>query len=221
MLVIFDLDDTLVTTSESISPIKMRDALALILRKHPLAVAFEEALQFLKEVDRTQESFRHTLAVFGERFGVPSSLLKEAEEEFYYNLPEDLPLTTTPGAHEVLQELKKQHELAIVTRGIEVQQKQKIEKVGIDPSLFSRIIVLESGNKGGKYQALMEELGYHPKDVIVCGDRIGVDLSPAKALGITTVNLRYGRGLAGLGRKEDVDYTIDTLLELLTILVAR
>ncbi len=217
MLIIFDLDDTLVTTSVSITPIKMRDALHAMIAEGLVVPDFDAALKQLEEIDRSQETFRHSLKVFGERFHATEHQLEAGAKEFYHNISCDIPLEAAQGAKEVLNLLAKDHLLAVVTRGNKPTQSQKLEKAGIDTALFSRIIVLEQGCKGREYQSLLQELGYPPSEVIVCGDRIGIDLTPAKELGITTVHIRFGRGLANLGNKEDVDHTIHTLLELLNI----
>lgn len=73
-------------------------------------------------------------------------------------------------------------------------------------------------NKKPDYKAVMDELGMKPHEVIVCGDRIGNDLSPAKELGALTVQLLKGRGKNSRSPREDVDFTIHEIEEIKTII---
>lgn len=57
-----------------------------------------------------------------------------------------------------------------------------------------------------------------PADGIVCGDRIAIDLTPAKELGLTTVQMLSGRGVCCVGNKRDVDFSISHLGEIYKIL---
>jgi len=110
------------------------------------------------------------------------------------------------------------HQLALVTVGIYDRQLLKLKKAGIDTALFSKIIVTEERNKKTHYQTIIDELAISPSEVVVCGDRIPIDLTPAKELGLKTIHMRWGRGLNSYGNKGDVDYAISRLIELKEIL---
>ncbi|MCK4934771.1 MAG: hypothetical protein KAR79_04205, partial [Simkaniaceae bacterium] len=87
-------------------------------------------------------------------------------------------------------------------------------KAKIDPALFSKIFICPEKNKKPYYKTLFNSFDYLPSDIVVCGDRINIDLTPAKELGFNTVHFRYGRGTGFTGLKRDVDYTISSLCEL-------
>ena len=95
-----------------------------------------------------------------------------------------------------------------------------MKKAGIDSTIFSKLVVSEERNKKPHYQAIAEELGFERGEAIVCGDRIAVDLSPARELGYKTVHMRWGRGLNGAGPRSDVDYTITELVEIKEIIAS-
>lgn len=145
-------------------------------------------------------------------------LLEAAMEEIY--LQPDLPLAIkqVEGSLSVLKELGKEHSLALVTGGIDSIQRDKLKRANIDKDFFSYIFVEDPAQKKNAYQKILEKTKVPASKVIVCGDRIGVDLTPAKQLGLRTVHFRFGRGLGNTGLKSDVDYTILHLEELLDLL---
>ena len=218
MLIIFDLDDTLIDTSGCITPLKLEDALKRMVEAGLDLPSFPEALEMLRRLDDSSESARHTLAEFLEINHIDNKFLDIGIKEVYGDLPPDLPVFARDQALEVLLELKDLHELALVTIGKPEQQGWKMKKAGIDSTIFSKLIVSEERNKKLHYQAIAEELGFRETEVVVCGDRIAIDLSPARELGFKTVHMRWGRGLNGSGPKSDVDYTITELAEMREII---
>ena len=91
----------------------------------------------------------------------------------------------------------------------------KLKKAGIDSSLFCKILILEKKNeKKYCYESLIQELNLSPGDVIVCGDRIPIDLVPAKQLGCKTIHMKKGRGLHTAGSEREVDFTITHLSQI-------
>ncbi|MBS0651325.1 MAG: HAD family hydrolase [Verrucomicrobia bacterium] len=218
MLIIFDLDDTLVDTSGCITPIKLEDALKRLVQEGLRIPDFSEALDLLKRLDLAADSAKFALSEFLEIHNADPALLPIGIQEIYDNISFDFPLNPLKDANEVLNDLSFFHQLAIVTIGKTPQQLTKLKKAGIDSGIFSKIIVAEAGNKKVHYQALADELGYAPTEIVVCGDRIPIDLTPARELGYKTVQMRWGRGLNSKGQPSDVDYKISSLLELKDII---
>ncbi|MCH9613259.1 MAG: hypothetical protein SP1CHLAM54_02570 [Chlamydiia bacterium] len=145
-------------------------------------------------------------------------LYDTAIEEIYKtpSLPEKI--ECSPDALEVLEKLKMRYPLALVTGGYDDVQREKLKRAGIDESIFSHIFVEPLSQKKAAYEKILEKVGLNASDVVVCGDRIELDLTPAKRLGIKTVHFRFGRGLGNTGLKSDVDYTILHLEELMDLL---
>ena len=211
MLIIFDLDDTLIDTSGCITPVQLERALQHMVTAG-LNVSNEgEALALLKRLDQTAESARASLSEFLELMEAQEHLYAVGEKTIYGDFPSDIILLPLENACEVLTELNYHHKLALVTVGKKDLQLKKMEKAGIDSSIFSKIIVSEDRNKKPHYQAIIEDLGFTAKETIVCGDRVAIDLTPAKELGCKTIHMRWGRGMnqtAYLTSKSDVDFAV-------------
>lgn len=219
MLIIFDLDDTLIDTSGSILPYKLHKALQIMV-KHGLYVSdFHEALDMLKMIDLRSDSTRQALKEFLEIHDAQENLFQVACEEVYENNFFEYDILPTKAAIEVLSELSKKHILAVVSVGIKDIQIEKMKKAGIDTALFSRIVVCNEPNKKIYYQQLMEDLKISPLDVMVCGDRVKRDLTPGKVLGFKTIHMKWGRGLHQRGEKSDIDFTITSLDQLKSIIM--
>lgn len=217
MLIIFDLDDTLIDTSGCLTHYKLEDALQAMVKEGLLLPDFPAALDLLRRLDSAAESARNALAEFIEILGVDKKYYPVGIKEIYESSSLELPVFPIEGALETLSDLSQQHQLALVTIGKPSLQMDKLKKAGIDSRIFSKIAVIEQRDKKPHYQTIIDELGYTPKEVIVCGDRIQTDLIPARELGFKTVQMQWGRGLNYTGHKGDVDYSISELKELKNI----
>ena len=219
MLIIFDLDDTLVDTSLSILPIKLKRAL-LAAQSAGLKLNFSltEALKKLLTIDQKTTSAIETLKLFFEEYALPyDPYLKLATRVVYENNLDQIKVLPVPDAILILKDLKQKHELVLVTIGEESQQKEKLEKAGIDFSFFSIIEVIKKKAKKKSYKRICQDLGFESHEVLVVGDRVENDLRPAKELGYQTVLMLRGRGK----NQRDfnfVDYKINSLLELKKII---
>ena len=218
MLIIFDLDDTLIDTSAYLTPSKLQKILAGMINEGYFLGGSTQALEDLLYFNKTESSSGVALKRFSEQYGIDSKRCAVALKELYDTLPDPGSVRPVSGAMEVLQELSKEGALAVVSIGNEEQQLFKLEKAGIPLSLFYKIFVLEEKNKKKYYLLLIEEMKIDPKQVIVCGDRISIDLIPAKEIGCCTVHMERGRGLnEPSSAKEQVDFSIKELSELVEI----
>lgn len=217
MLLIFDLDDTLVDT-HSLTQIKLRDALHRMIEAGLILPDPSESLNLLKRLDQAFLSARDTLREFIEMHDFDAKYLEIGLQEIYSDLSPEVPVRPLERAPEILSELQMSHQLALVTLGNAERQMAKMEKAGIDSGLFSKIIVTEERNKKPHYEAIAQEFSALASSVIVCGDRIPLDLTPAKELGFRTVQMLWGRGRVHFGNKGDVDYSISTLAEIKDII---
>jgi len=218
LLIIFDLDDTLIDTSGCIIPVKLEEALQRMIEMGLFVPDFQEAAALIKRLDRASESSQRTLSEFLEIMNADKRFLEAGLKEVYENFSPELFAAPLENALQVLNDLGELHRLALVTVGKEEQQHNKLKKAGIDSGIFSKIIVSETANKMPHYQLIIDEFGYAPSEVIVCGDRVERDLAPARELGCRTVQMRWGRGLSSTGKIGDVDYYISNLSELKEII---
>ena len=172
--------------------------------------AFDEAVAKFAEIDRKSESGSDALKKF---LGKKGDFFETGKKSLYENKNFDFPIALTPDAREVLQILKERHTLALVTYGVRDVQLAKVKKTGLDTGVFSIIAVTEKCDKGPAYKKIFEKYG---GKVFVIGDRVARDLSPAKKLGFTTVQMRWGRGKDAVAHP-DVDFAIDHLTDLLPL----
>lgn len=218
MLIIFDLDDTLIDTTGSITPVKLEQALVKMVEAGLEIGNFEDALDILKRLDTATESASQTLLEFLEITNGDKKYFDIGKAEVYGHLPLDFPVFPLDQALEVLGELAEQHQLALVSMGRPDQQMLKLKNAGIDSTIFSKMIISEDPDKKPHYKTILDELGFTPTQTLVCGDRIGRDLTPAKELGCITVQMQWGRGLNSTYSARDVDYAIKKLSQIKDIL---
>jgi putative hydrolase of the HAD superfamily len=219
-LIIFDLDDTLIDTTGSITPFKLEQAFAKMVEAGLEVGDPEEALAVLKRLDKASESASQTLAEFLEILGADKKYFTIGEQEVYADLLPDTPVFPLDQALDVLDELKEFFTLALVSRGKPQQQLLKLKKSGIDSTIFSRIIISEEDDKKPHYQKILDELGFLPAQTVVCGDRVHRDLVPAKELGCKTIQMQWGRGAhsKGYAKPQSVDFCIAKLNQIKEIL---
>jgi FMN phosphatase YigB (HAD superfamily) len=192
-LIIFDLDDTLIDSSGSVTPLKLRLCVeklsALGLPLPDLDEAYRRLFAINEQLGKTVDAVRAFISAYPN----PPDL-SEVFQWLFAPLPEDFVVPTTPGAREILAFYQKRFLLALVTGGHPPFQMEKLEKSGIDRSCFSMIAVPEDSRKGPFYEAAQRKFGLSAKEIWVCGDRIAMDLAPAHALGFRTIHVRWGRG---------------------------
>lgn len=214
MLIIFDLDDTLVDTSGCITPVKLEHALSKMVDAGLTVGRYEEALETLKRLDRATSSAAETLEEFIELIDADKKYLTIGVQEVYGEIPSDLPIFPLDQVCEILNELSEFHELALVSKGKPEQQLFKLKSAGIDSTIFSKIKLSEEDDKKPHYRIILEELGFAPRQTLVCGDRVTRDLAPAKELGCFTVQMQWGRGLAEAAKSKEVDFVIKKMSQI-------
>ncbi|MDX8431382.1 MAG: HAD family hydrolase [Candidatus Algichlamydia australiensis] len=198
MLIVFDLDDTLIDTSGSVLP--------LLLQKVTEGLAPKSQ----KQLERMNGSAKSSKESINEFFEI-SDLKKQSLKN-----PSLHQIKTLDGVREVLRTLSLEHELALVTIGEESFQREKIKQAGIDLHLFSDVVVCK--DKYLVYGKLIQKYSCNPSQVVVIGDRIDRDLTPAKLLGCKTIHIKWGRGVNFSDRRGHVDFAVSNLKQILDIL---
>ena len=211
MLIIFDLDDTLIDTSGAITPFKMRQCLKRLIEEGAEVPDFEEAYAKLLSLNSTSARSQDAILCFATQIGCQNTA--KALAELTKPLPPDFVIPLTPAAKEILTFFKSNYLLTMVTAGSPSFQREKMKKAGLDSSLFSKIAIPEDSIKKPAYEALTREFLTDPRKTWVCGDRVEVDLVPARELGLRTVHMRWGRGKLEMSPNW-VDYSISSLSEL-------
>lgn len=212
MLIVFDLDDTLIDTSGSVTPFKMRECLKRLVEEGLQVGDFDETYDKLLAFNADSPSSKDAIARLIANTGFAPEKASRALAELTAPLPPGFPILTTPLANEILTFFRPLHTLALVTCGYPPFQREKIEKAGLEASVFSRITILEVGCKKLVYEGLAKEFSAASDPIWVCGDRVEADLAPARELGFKTIHMRWGRGKK---RSADwIDHSISALAEL-------
>lgn len=218
MLVIFDLDDTLIDTSGSILPGILKNALKEMEGGGLSMANFNRSYDELLRLNTYHMSSKDALREFLEINQAPTHCLDIGLKAVYETPIFDTQIQPVEDAIEVLHELSHIHPLVLVTKGKEKIQREKMKRAGISTQFFTKLYFCEEGEKKKIYKKVSEETGISPLNALVCGDRISLDLTPAKELGYNTAQIKWGRGLGNTGFKKDVDYTILHLRELKPLL---
>ena len=213
MWIIFDLDDTLIDTSGSITPSALKNAVHVMHRSGCFFPSVRQAYLDLMAINAVSASATRALRRLKKRY-----LFSEEHLAIGMQALQDpscwREVALVPQAALVLHGLKKEHKLVLVTRGGQKFQLKKMEKAGIDLSFFCSIFFCPNRSKKKVYEKFLLDNFIDAREVCVCGDRIIFDLMPAKALGCHTIHIKWGRGLRKTGLKRDVDYTINHLGQL-------
>lgn len=193
MLIIFDLDDTLVDTFRCLTLPKLKESLIHMIQGGlKLDCSFERAWADLKRCNVEAKDSKEALSSFLPDFKNGELFLEQSIAYVYESSDEGLNLKPVLGAIEGLKKLKKKHTLACVTKGFRGRQLRKLEKAGIDWALFSKIVVTQSSSKKVSYQKVLRECGFSPEETLVCGDKFDVDLEPAKRMGCLVAHAQWG-----------------------------
>lgn len=206
MWILFDLDDTLVETSKCLTPYALERAY------HSMGSI--GTLDELIELNQKSLTSKEAVECFWSRHSQDKEKLHLGLSVLSAPLEEKTSLDPVPGAVELLDELYGQFPLVLVTRGIESLQREKMKKAGIQPDRFSKLIIGCMEGKRSAYEMAARELNLPPTEAIVCGDRVPLDLSPGRVLGMTTVHFLNGRGVHHREPRGDVDHTIQSIQEL-------
>lgn len=213
MLIIFDLDDTLIDTSGAVTPFKMKQCLQKLVEKGFSPPNFTKAYEELLAYNLSSPKSIDALSKFLMQIGFDLSQSQSIFAELTTPLPSDFVVPTTPQAKEILSYFSASHRLALVTGGSPLFQLEKLKKAGLDTSIFSKIDIPEDSIKKPYYQALARKFSILPEQIWVCGDRIQMDLVPAYELGFKTIHMRWGRGQQSAS-EDWIDHSIATLSEL-------
>jgi putative hydrolase of the HAD superfamily len=114
-------------------------------------------------------------------------LLLSRVREIIRQFAEDGP-TLIADVPETLKALKdKGYNLNVLTRGVEFEQKFKLEKSGIK-SFFTHIVIVQTKDEN-TYRNTAEKFGYNPNDLCMIGNSVRADVNPALAAGWHAVHI--------------------------------
>ena len=215
MLIIFDLDDTLIDTTGAITPFKLKLALKSLIQEAKLSDgSFDQMYQKLLQLDKKYLKASKAFLRFAADLSIPVNQVQKAMETLTTPLPDDFEVPMTLGAAEVLKELSSIAKMAIVTAGEKTYQWDKLKKAGIDTSDFCMIAISEDSMKKPIYQEICSQFAQNGERVWVVGDRPEVDLKPGFELGFNTIHMQWGRGAFFKNEASWANFSINDLTEI-------
>lgn len=196
----FDLDDTLLATTELLVPSASLKAFE-ILRQAGLTLSLTECeafrLQMIKET-----SHKETFRILAEKYGSEKTVqaLELANKAFYHpEIPEKLPLLD--GALANLTKLQKKYSLYIVTAGFFEAQTAKIKALQIE-SYFKKSYIVNSLNNEKKYDAfkdICQKENILPSELLCIGNSLSSEIKDARLLGAWACYFEYGEDRGAIG----------------------
>jgi FMN phosphatase YigB (HAD superfamily) len=218
MLIILDLDDTLIDTFGSYLPFKLRLALKAMITAGLKINSENEAFERITALNLSAGKGKLAIKKFVEEVGWDENIFNVGIDTYYGEVKEPIQINTLPNSLEVLEDLSQKNILALVSYGDEKEQYNKLHSAGIKEEWFRKIIITTEYDKTLHYQELLKEFSINPKDAIAIGDKFEGDLLPAKKLGLKTIHFMHGRGKINPPSLESVDYQIDNILKVKEII---
>lgn len=216
---IFDLDDTLIPTSEILIPQAVRQVFK-ILAEHGLDWDFKAFEEYRKK-HLDQCSHREIIKnIIEENKLSPKSHIFESCLNAFYKveLPPRIPLL--PEAQRTLQYLRPRYQLLLLTAGDERTQKEKIIRAGLE-NLFHEVKIVGSLEKKDKKESIanwIKEKKINPQSTLSIGNRLKDEIRVSKTLGLSTCWFKYGDHAAEVPKDiyETPDYEVHHYSDLVT-----
>lgn len=122
-----------------------------------------------------------------------TSLVAELVQAYREHRPD---IGLWPGVAETLADLRRDYRLAIVTDGLGLMQRRKIEALGVE-SLVDEVLVCWEHEAPKPdpacYLEALRRLDVPPEAAVVIGDNPGHDMAAARAIGSRSIRVLTGR----------------------------
>ena len=215
---IFDLDDTLIPTSEVLIPQAAQHVFRL-LSENGLEWSFSQFDEYRKK-HIAQHSHREIIKMLIEekKLGPKGHIYESCMKAFYNaSLPDQIPLL--PGAKNNLEELSKSYRLFLLTGGDEQTQKQKLVKAKIQ-DYFTEVVVAGATwqyNKKSVIENWLQKKQLRANETLSIGNRLKDEIRASKILGLNTCFFKYGEHADETPQDhfEKADFEIDNHSELI------
>lgn len=214
----FDLDDTLLDTSQLLVPLAARQACEAMIQQ---GVQSDIDTCLAWRASRTAEiSHERIFQGFIEKYGsrTPEKALQFAMKAFYNpDVPPRLPLIE--GAEESLKHLAGKYELFLVTSGEPQAQQKKIQALQIE-NYFRKVYLIDhfkSETKMAAFVDILEGENILPEQLLSVGNRLSQEIRCAKMCGAKTCYFCHGEhvGEKPEQREDYPDFTIYKHTELI------
>ncbi len=217
---IFDLDDTLLDTSNLLIPRASREACAAMISSG-LNADIEACVRAWGEhgaLQSRRDLFSHLVERFGVNRETDAERVAQLGYQAFYNRRVESDISLFSGAHELLSVLGRNYGLHLVTSGTRSTQEEKIRILKIEP-LFDSITHVDptrGERKRDAFAAIQRKTDRPAERHLSIGNRIDTDVSEARELGWKACWVRYGEYVAMTPTTEieQPDYIIENITEL-------
>ena len=223
-LLIFDLDDTLLDTYGQLIEPAIREACEAMIEAG-LNADLESCISQRKELFLRfprRDVYRGLIEHFGVRSDREDDRIWEAGYRAFYHRKVDPGIRVFDGAYALLDRLRRDYELHLVTSGGVETQQRKVSILKLEP-YFVSVTYVDSSQTKSKEAAFRKILAAsdHDTDRTLCiGDRLDREIRDANRIGMTTCQVHYGefQHLEPCEPDEYPDHRIGHIRELLDYL---
>ncbi len=189
----FDLDDTLLDTTNLLVPMASRNAcLAMIAEGLQCDVEIcHQMRQDLSNQMSHPEIFEKIVKTFGCK-NEKTAIAKAIQTFYSPEIPLRLPLMS--GAEQNLQSLQGHYKLFLVTMGNFKTQQKKIQSLGISKYFKEAFIVdgLKGERKEMAFKKILQQENIRPDELLSIGNRLSSEIRDGKKCGAETCHFSYG-----------------------------
>lgn len=216
--IIFDLDDTLLNTSDYILPQAIKESNEAMVKAGAPSTA--DQLYKLRIKLHAENPEEPVIPMMVKSLGLDdeaAARVTKAGLDAFYNRDVKEPLVLYNGAQDLLEELCQDVKLFLVTAGEKKTQMQKIEGLFLE-DFFEKIFVVDPSKSGQKFYAFSEIQDTYDlmsDKILSIGNRISSDLTPAKRLNWRTCWVKQGEYKYSESSLKDADFTFNSIDQLL------
>jgi len=206
----FDLDDTLYPSSPEIDDRIMTEIAQKILHKKPELINLERAKCFYGEERRKIGSGTQVLEDIGYENSKEIMLKCLTEANILDLLKKDI------NTVNLFERINDKYETFLITASPSDLAIQKLNKIGINFSLFNNLIFGDTSNSGKKvdgsiFRFFLNKSKYSSSEHLYIGDSLKADIIPSK---------REGMRAIAIGKKmSKADFSIEKICELEKLLL--
>ncbi len=213
--IIFDLDNTLYD-NEFLTESVLDKVVSLMIEKG-MKCNIEEGINRFKEIINLNPN-SNKIKELAESFGCYDENIINAGNDIYRN-PDFEELVIYSDTKEVLEKLKGNYKLILISQGNFESQNRRIDILGIR-DYFDEILLSNHGMKKENFEKILNKSGFKPNQILVVGDRIDNEIKIGNELGMKTCRIMKGKYkiLNPKIKIEESEYNINSLRGLYKIL---
>lgn len=220
----FDLDDTLIDTTNELIPFACRKIHSYLLGEgytHSFEV-FDRSRKDYVKTKSHKDFFRHLVTTFSLRDPSETQAVVANLNRLFYQPAIPSNLAFMPGVEENLKTLGTKYKLFVVTAGVVSAQHQKLAQLQIERFVKKEnLLVVAEGafpTKKAAFEKILHDLAIPPEQLLSIGNRLSQEIRMAKQLGSKTCYYQYGEHAEDVAQDhfEIPDYTIHSHKELIS-----